>query len=56
MGAREIAVRDLRRNLAAVLSAVADRHQTVYVTSRGRRIAAIVPIDSTGQHAQEDQR
>jgi prevent-host-death family protein len=38
-------VRDLRSNLAQVLSDVADRRDHVVVTRNGRPAAALVPID-----------
>lgn len=40
----EIGVRDLRMQLADVLHEATVRGRTTYVTSRGRRIAAIVPV------------
>lgn len=36
--------RELRANFADVLNQVATRNETVFVTSHGRRIAAIVPV------------
>jgi prevent-host-death family protein len=43
--AKTIPVRQLRSNLAAVLSDVADRRDHVVVTRNGRPAAALVPID-----------
>ncbi len=43
--AKTIPVRDLRNNLAQVLSDVADRRDHVVVTRNGRPAAALVPID-----------
>ncbi len=40
----ERSVRDLRADLAGVLNAAGVRDQITYVTSRGRRIAAVVPV------------
>jgi prevent-host-death family protein len=40
----EIAVSDLRAKLADVLNDSAVRGRITYVTSRGRRIAAVVPV------------
>jgi prevent-host-death family protein len=40
----EIGVRDLRMQLADVLHEATVRGRVTYVTSRGRRIAAIVPV------------
>jgi prevent-host-death family protein len=42
--AEERSVRELRSELADVLNAATVRDQTTYVTSRGRRIAAVVPV------------
>jgi prevent-host-death family protein len=41
---REVGVKELRENIADVLNDVAAHSRVVYVTSRGRRIAAIVPL------------
>jgi prevent-host-death family protein len=57
--AEERSVRDLRADLADVLNAAGVRDQITYVTSRGRRIAAVVPVqvaedaDSDGQAAED---
>ncbi|MEU5596609.1 type II toxin-antitoxin system prevent-host-death family antitoxin [Streptomyces sp. NPDC020298] len=40
----EFGVRELRANLGDVISDVAVRGRIVYVTSYGRRVAAIVPV------------
>lgn len=40
----ELSVRELRANLAEVLNAAAVRGQVTYVTNRGRRVAAVVPV------------
>jgi prevent-host-death family protein len=40
----ELSVRDLRDGLADVLNAAAAHGAITYVTSRGRRIAAVVPL------------
>jgi prevent-host-death family protein len=42
--AEERSVRELRAALADVLNAATVRDQITYVTSRGRRIAAVVPV------------
>ncbi|HEV3320560.1 MAG TPA: type II toxin-antitoxin system Phd/YefM family antitoxin [Solirubrobacteraceae bacterium] len=42
---KTIPVRELRSNLAEVLSDVADRRDHVIVTRNGRPAAALVPID-----------
>ncbi|MET9321921.1 type II toxin-antitoxin system prevent-host-death family antitoxin [Streptomyces sp. NPDC003038] len=41
----EIGVRDLRTQLSDVLHESTVRGRITYVTSRGRRVAAIVPVD-----------
>lgn len=45
MESEELGVKELRERLADVLNGVAVRQHVVYVTSRGRRIAALVPLD-----------
>lgn len=40
----EIGIRELRAALSDVLNETAVRGRITYVTSRGRRIAAIVPV------------
>lgn len=48
----EIGIRELRTTLSDVLNETAVRGQITYVTSRGRRIAAIVPVpDAEGIEA-----
>lgn len=42
--AAEYSVRDLRSGLADVLNDAAVHGTITYVTSRGRRIAAVVPV------------
>jgi len=40
----EIGIRDLRASLSEVVNEAAVRGRIIYVTSRGRRVAAIVPV------------
>lgn len=40
----EIGIRELRAELSDVLNETAVRGRITYVTSRGRRVAAIVPV------------
>lgn len=40
----EIGVRELRASLGDVINETAVRGQITYITSRGRRVAAIVPV------------
>lgn len=40
----EVAVRELRVDLADVINNAAVRGKITYITSRGRRIAAVVPV------------
>jgi prevent-host-death family protein len=40
----EIGIRELRAGLSEVLNETAVRGRTTYITSRGRRVAAIVPV------------
>lgn len=47
----EIGVKDLRGQLADVLNDTAVYGHITYVTSRGRRIAAIVPVPVADQAA-----
>jgi prevent-host-death family protein len=42
--AEEMSVRDLRAKLADVLNDAAVRGRITYITSRGRRVAAVVPL------------
>ncbi len=43
--AKTVPVRELRSNLSALLSDVADRRDHVLITRNGRPAAALVPID-----------
>jgi prevent-host-death family protein len=51
----ERSVRELREGLADVLNAAAVRGEITYVTSRGRRIAAVVPVQvaESAEHERE---
>ncbi|MER7477348.1 type II toxin-antitoxin system prevent-host-death family antitoxin [Streptomyces sp. NPDC126510] len=40
----EMGIRELRSSLSEVMNATAVRGQITYVTSHGRRVAAIVPV------------
>lgn len=40
----ELSVADTRRLLADVLNAASARGRITYITSRGRRVAAVVPL------------
>jgi len=42
---KEIGLRELRADLGAVVLEVGVRREITYVMNRGRRIAAIVPLD-----------
>ena len=42
--ADEMGVRELRGKLADVLNDAAVRGRITYITSRGRRVAAVVPV------------
>jgi prevent-host-death family protein len=44
----ELSVREVREHLADAINA-AIRGQVTYITSRGRRVAAIVPLAVAGQ-------
>ncbi|MFG1794186.1 type II toxin-antitoxin system prevent-host-death family antitoxin [Nocardia sp. NPDC049149] len=50
----ELSVRELRNQLADVLNDAAVRSRITYVTNRGRRYAAVVPVDLA--EAEEDRR
>jgi prevent-host-death family protein len=50
----ERSVRELRRDLADVLNETAVRGQITYITSRGRRVAAIVPVPVAEAAERED--
>ncbi|MFB6500524.1 MULTISPECIES: type II toxin-antitoxin system prevent-host-death family antitoxin [unclassified Streptomyces] len=41
---KELSVTDARRDFAEVLNDASARGQITYITSRGRRIAAVVPL------------
>lgn len=43
-GAVEMPVGELRKDLADVINAASARGRTTYITSRGRRVAAVVPL------------
>jgi prevent-host-death family protein len=47
----ETSIADLRAKLADHLNEVQTRQAVVYVTSRGRRVAAIVPVADAEQIA-----
>lgn len=44
MESNEIGARDLRIGLADVLNVTLVRNRITYITSNGRRVAAIVPV------------
>jgi prevent-host-death family protein len=48
--AEELSVRELRADLADVLNAATVRNEVTFVTSHGRRVAAVVPV-SVGESA-----
>ncbi|WP_075001222.1 type II toxin-antitoxin system prevent-host-death family antitoxin [Streptomyces qinglanensis] len=51
----EIGIRELRASLSDVVNETAVRGRITYVTSRGRRIAAIVPVpDAEAVEADRD--
>lgn len=52
-GQTEISARDLRVQLADVLNSTAVYGRITYVTSRGRRVAAIVPVPIADQAVTE---
>jgi prevent-host-death family protein len=52
-GQTEIGARDLRDQLADVLNNTAVYGRITYVTSRGRRVAAIVPVPIADQAVAE---
>jgi prevent-host-death family protein len=51
MEADEKSVRELRAELADVLNAASAQRKITYVTSNGRRVAAVVPLD-VAEHAE----
>lgn len=42
---RDVGIREARDNLAELVNEAAVRGVTIYLTNRGRRVAAIVPLD-----------
>jgi prevent-host-death family protein len=44
MKTQEVGLREARENLAELVSQAAVRGVTTYLTNRGRRVAAIVPV------------
>lgn len=42
---REVGIREARENLAELVNEAAVRGVIIYLTNRGRRVAAIVPLD-----------
>lgn len=50
----ELSVREIRTQLADVLNEAAIRGQITYITNRGRRIAAVVPVSVA--EAEEERR
>lgn len=42
--AQELSTRDVRASLAEVINQAAVHGRITYITSRGRRIAAVVPV------------
>lgn len=51
----ELSVRDLRTSLADVINAAGTRDQVTFVTSRGRRVAAVVSVPAAEQVAGDSQ-
>lgn len=49
----EMPVAELRKDLADVINAAAIRGRTTYITNRGRRIAAVVPLSVAEQSEDE---
>ena len=54
MMSAELSVRELRAALADVINAAATRNHVTFVTSRGRRVAAVVSVASAEQAASVD--
>lgn len=52
--AKEVSVRELRASAADVLNDAAARGVITYITNRGRRIAAVVPL-AVGEAAEAAQ-
>jgi prevent-host-death family protein len=50
----ELSVADARRNFADVLNDASARGRITYITSRGRRVAAVVPLP-VAEAAEHDQ-
>lgn len=53
--AQQVSTRELRENLADVLNDAAVRGKITYVTNRGRRFAAVVPVE-VAEEAEEKHR
>jgi prevent-host-death family protein len=51
----EMSIADARAHMADVINAAAVRGRTTYLTSRGRRVAAVVPL-SVAEGAEEADR
>jgi prevent-host-death family protein len=49
----EMPVAEFRKDLADVINAAAARGRTTYITNRGRRIAAMVPLEVAEQAEEE---
>jgi prevent-host-death family protein len=54
-GSAELSVRELRASLADVINAAATRNHVTFVTSRGRRVAAVVSVAAAEQAAVDRQ-
>lgn len=50
----EMSTADARRNFAEVVNAAAARGRITYITSRGRRVAAVVPLAVAEQAEAEE--
>jgi prevent-host-death family protein len=50
----EMSVREFRADLADVINAAGTRDQVTFVTSRGRRVAAVVSVAAAEQAAGAD--
>lgn len=50
----EMSAADARRNFADVLNAASARGRITYITSRGRRVAAVVPLSVAEQAEGEE--
>lgn len=51
---RELSVRDARQEFAATINEASARGAITYLTSRGRRIAAIVPLAVADAAVEQD--